>query len=43
MELVFVFLMLVMFKTPLTTVVNSLASMFVDDIKPTQGKNNGTN
>ena len=42
MELVFVFLMLVMFKTPLTTVVNSLASMFVDDIKP-QGKNNGTN
>ena len=38
MELLFVFLMLVMFKSPITTVLNSLANMFVNDITPT-GKN----
>ena len=30
MELLFIFLIIVMFKSPLTTVLNSLASMFTD-------------
>jgi len=33
----------VMFKTPITTVVNSLASMFTNDMNPPKGTNNGTN
>jgi len=39
MEYLFIFLMMVIFKTPLTTVMNSMASMFIDDSNtPTQPK-----
>ena len=40
MEYLFIFLMMVIFKTPLTTVMNSMAEMFTSDSNTTTKKGN---